>query len=535
MKKQVKLLAVVLTVFFALTAILTGCGTSNTNGGKTETTVSGSTAATTAEPSKKEEKPVEISYMVYMDMGNSKSAVKPAVEKLLQEKGYNVTFNMVEMGTTNPNEWGDKVKLAVASGENPPDIMQFPYIFEEARLGGWIASMDMSFIEQNMPKYVAQGKELDKNFFAMVTDIETGKILAIPSFNAYGPTRHTFGYRGDWLKNLGLEAPKTLDEFEVWLKKCRTEDPNKNGKNDEFGYSAEDTWHSGFNEVFAAFGVMPFQWHDVDGKLMADEVRPEAKQALAVIAKWYKEGLIPKGVLTTSKLDNDWNAGLLGTRVIYAPYGVPGGKDYENVVKMGGELVVTAPPKGPDGKYGTLQYGPKKYFLSFGKHLEKDQEKMAYIMKMFEFIGLDRTLYETATLGVKGVHWEFNDKAADKGPYHFLGDYTDGDKRLNEVGVKEMSESAFAPVWYKEVYQNYMDPKAVEYAAQNYGYFDTTRAIGPATNKKIEDELWTFSKTVYLDIIVGKKPVDYFDEYVKKWYDNGGTQLTEEVNKTYLK
>lgn len=39
---------------------------------------------------------------------------------------------------------------------------------------------------------------------------------------------------------------------------------------------------------------------------------------------------------------------------------------------------------------------------------------------------------------------------------------------------------------------------------------------------KLEDEM-------YLQIIVGEKPVDYFDEFVSQWKALGGDTLTEEV------
>ena len=34
----------------------------------------------------------------------------------------------------------------------------------------------------------------------------------------------------------------------------------------------------------------------------------------------------------------------------------------------------------------------------------------------------------------------------------------------------------------------------------------------------------------YLQIIAGKKPPDYFDTFVKEWKNNGGQQITKEVN-----
>ena len=40
-------------------------------------------------------------------------------------------------------------------------------------------------------------------------------------------------------------------------------------------------------------------------------------------------------------------------------------------------------------------------------------------------------------------------------------------------------------------------------------------------------------REAFLQIIVGEKPVDYFDTFVVEWYDNGGAELTESVRASY--
>ena len=36
-------------------------------------------------------------------------------------------------------------------------------------------------------------------------------------------------------------------------------------------------------------------------------------------------------------------------------------------------------------------------------------------------------------------------------------------------------------------------------------------------------------KNTFIQIIMGKKPLDYFDEFVELWYEQGGKELTEQV------
>lgn len=39
----------------------------------------------------------------------------------------------------------------------------------------------------------------------------------------------------------------------------------------------------------------------------------------------------------------------------------------------------------------------------------------------------------------------------------------------------------------------------------------------------------------FTKIIIGEKPIDYFDEIVQQWLTAGGAQATAEINETYGK
>ena len=284
---------------------------------------------------------------------------------------------------------------------------------------------------------------------------------------------------------------------------------------------------------------MPGQWLVKDGKIVMSDVQPEVKEALAVLKKWYSEDLLPKCIMTTSKRDNDFYSGMVGTwgqAGAYAPAIVPSGSYYQKLISQQptAELVAAQGPKGPSGAYGTWEWGPKKYVVTFGKHLEKDQKKLETLLKMLETIATDKELFELAMFGEKGTHWDFIEKGATKGATKFLEPWTDFNKKLNEVGVRELSESAFCPIWVEEIYKDYMDPKAIEYS-QNKGYFDPLLGIGLPSNAQYGADLGNLTKATYLDIITGKKPLDSFDEYVNTWKKNGGDQLTKEANALYEK
>lgn len=50
---------------------------------------------------------------------------------------------------------------------------------------------------------------------------------------------------------------------------------------------------------------------------------------------------------------------------------------------------------------------------------------------------------------------------------------------------------------------------------------------------EIPQELQELEQQTFLQIIVGEKPLDYFDTFVVEWYENGGQELTDSVRKAY--
>lgn len=486
------------------------------------------------------EEPIEITWMCHMDLATNKSWTTEHLPELLKKYGFNVKFRVIEMGTHDGVEYYNNLRTRIAAGDPPADIMQFDRLITEAVDANWYVPISMELIEQHMPKYLAAALDNYEHMPAYFKDLRDGTMYGIASWNMFGPCRHTMVYRKDWLDKLGMEVPETIEAFEEFLRACRKTDFNGNGEFDEYGYtSGTNSPFCGFNEVFGAFGAMPMCWHDYDGKILRPEVTEGAKKALETLARWYKEDLIPKGVNTTEMRRDGFNQGIRGSYGQgdgYAPALVKGGQNYEEFysAQPDGEMLPAPAFKGPDGLFGTQQWGPRKYVTGFGSHLADDPGKLAMILDMLEAIATNEELFVAAMLGERGVHWDFTVEGAESGATKFLPDYTDFNKRLDEVGVREMSESPYCPVWVPEIYRKYLDPQAVEYASQNPGYFDMIgNGVTFASQIEYGADLDNYTKETFMNIITGKQPIEFFDEYVKTWYANGGQEMTEEAQRMY--
>ena len=111
-----------------------------------------------------------------------------------------------------------------------------------------------------------------------------------------------------------------------------------------------------------------------------------------------------------------------------------------------------------------------------------------------------------------------------------------GQRNFNSLNVLERG-------YYRscEQYIKSDDPQAFEWAA----YTSRITAIDVLKEKKIvyvnkgytqqydqlqTEELKDLEQKTFLKIITGEEPITYFDWFVKEWYKNGGTELTEMAN-----
>jgi putative aldouronate transport system substrate-binding protein len=113
---------------------------------------------------------------------------------------------------------------------------------------------------------------------------------------------YVFLVRKDWLSDLGLTVPQTLDEYYAMLKAFKDNDLNGNGIDDEIPFSgigveglAPLGWmyglhiHPGINNGF---------YPDSGGKIQYEWINPQTKELLATLNQWFKEGLIDPGFMS---------------------------------------------------------------------------------------------------------------------------------------------------------------------------------------------------------------------------------------------
>ncbi len=117
--------------------------------------------------------------------------------------------------------------------------------------------------------------------------------------------------RYDWLENLGLEVPETLEEVEAVLRAFKNDDPNGNGVADEVPYFARQ-WPELIRLVTLWDGRSTGSdtYHDFYINAEGNVDHPYAgegyRDGIAGLARWYDEGLIDAEIFTRGSSSREY-------------------------------------------------------------------------------------------------------------------------------------------------------------------------------------------------------------------------------------
>lgn len=195
----------------------------------------------------------------------------------------------------------------------------FQYMYEQ--------EMIREFPEEWLWEYYPTGMKvyedyLGREFFEEGNHLVNGRCLYTPFTTTTNTSEFVMLYRKDWLDNLGMKEPTTLDELHDMLYAFTYNDPDGNGVKDTYGIDVSSGW-CGLWPVIGAFGLTntlngngSFRLNP-DGTVTYSTVTEEYKQALAVIEQWYQEGILdPNGITDDrSAVRTKWANGTIGAMV----------------------------------------------------------------------------------------------------------------------------------------------------------------------------------------------------------------------------
>ena len=413
------------------------------------------------------------------------------------------------------SDFNQKFNLYLA-GDSLPDVMQGGDIARYGLEGAFVALDD--FIDSSAPSIKARLEESPA--LASALRASDGKTYMISEYRPFPTTDPNPLIRVDWLENVNLEKPQTLDEWYTVLKAFKENDPNGNGENDEIPYSGFFGGVGNFTEFFLACGAYPDFYPNEDGKYEYRYMLSNMKTCLEWLNKLYAEGLIDQDIASNDQtlFDQKFDSNTVGVfRGYFFTSMINKNKLAETTID-GLKLEAVPPVIGPDGKSHVMRtpVSLSNYGITVSA---QDPER---IVKLFDYMYSEDGILLT-TMGIEGLTFEFT---ADGEPVYtdLILNNPEGMGAINALrtfgGLNGM------PYIHTIPYRIGLYPENLrETALSTYEAHEAVADMNPITLAFTEDEVKengthmaeinTYVNEMILKFIYGRESLDGFDAFVE--------------------
>lgn len=460
------------------------------------------------------------------------------------EKGsplYDFYADLLGVGFINPYvEWNggtdylNALNARIAARETPNVFLPFNGNESELARNGAIADLT-DLLPEHAPKLWELIPEEIWDIVKANDPTGQDRIYWVPSVNFYEKT--TGLIRQDWLDNLGLEMPKTQEEYVNVLKEFKENDPNGNGLADEMPTGGRENarW---MDHLFNMYGIAMVEgfpdWDIYDGELTYSAVTPNMKDALAFISELYQNDLMDQETFLNDKAnwDGKINAGNVGN---YFHWGETSYEYLENIWQSTGvkaEIavlpVLEAPSYEGKGFITTKTVGNPQWVVS----AQQDEEHLLASLKFLNEIA-DESKWLDLFMGVEGMHHEVIDGKKVRNPIDksVEQNLVEPSKHFSTINFQEelfLGSATEDDIWkYEQNVQNMKDLQQYVKVIAGDGLSQSIYENYPDIKN---DTLWFEYAT---KIIIGTYSIDKFDEFVEKWHESGGEEVTQKAREWY--
>ena len=377
-----------------------------------------------------------------------------------------------------------------------------------------------------------------------------GRLMAIPeTVIDHGPC--LLWLRKDWMEELDLAEPKTLEEaftiIEEFKKNRMGTEPGEEPIGLLCDTSLVGTTSTNYSvePVFDSFGAFPQRWlMDEYGGVVYGSVTGETKEALGYLNQLYERGILDtdfalraqnnlRDIVVEGKCGAFFGLWWTPNNPLMDTYDRDGTAEWEPYYLTEDAL---------NGSQRFTTFRDNKYVV-----VRKGYEHPEIVMKIISVL-FDYTRYEAKDADEVNSYFALNVDPTAR-PLVINVDYYEATYKVTENIRKALngkisvnSLSAIEKSYY-DACSNYLEGRNV--TAEDWAaYKSRISAVGllidgdykPPVRKYLEDTdgeipeaLKTLEKNTFIQIIMGKKPLDYFDEFVELWYEQGGKELTEQL------
>ena len=533
MKKLIKTTSVLLVIFL-LASLFYGCSkndnvTSKSNSDESTTKQEASSTQqsnTNTNDSDKKlfgglklpivDKPITLTYFVPNSYPTVLKTYNDIKMYQIQEKDTGIHIEFIHPPAGQET---DQLNLLIASNDLPDIIETNPLTYPggpEKLLQDNVAVEIQDLIDKYAPNF--------KNLFVRYPEVkkqistDAGKMYCFPWLNFYDVQLVYMGHiiREDWLNNLSLEMPQTIDDWYNILTAFKERDPNGNGEKDEIPYIAIK--YERLDPFCYAWGLTS-DFYVENGNIKYGAIEPRFKDYLSTMRKWYSEGLIDPDYASTDSKQFDSKA---TSNIGGAFYGYSGGqiRTYMTLMEQNDPNYKLA-----GTRYPVLERGQKppighriNMFYGGGSALITGSNK--YVKETVHWLDYNYSPkgHMLCNYGIEGESYvmdngypRYTDNIA-KTPNGFIDELT---KYTRFVGNGPWENG-------KEAQIQYMAHPASIQAIENWSQTEKGHILPPITPTQedslrlnsIMNEINTYKSEMLNKFIMGQEPLDKYDDFV---------------------
>ena len=437
------------------------------------------------------------------------------LKKLLEEKA-NIEL---DIEWVPDNNYSDKLNTAFATGTFPQAVtMGADQIIQFKE-----AIRDDQFWE--IGPYFDEFANLAKlNETVVKNTMVDGKVYSL--YQGRPLSRQGLIYRKDWADKLGLEAPKTVDEFYEMARAFSEDDPDGNGKDDTIGLTDRSDLVFGVFKTIASWHGTPNNWGEKDGELLPEFMFPEYKESMNYVKKLRDNKFMNQDFPVTSKEDQQAMF-KNGTAGMYVGAMVDVLGMYNDAVELNPDLVydVHNYVAGPNGEFTVWSNPGYNNEIVFPKSAIKTEEELKDVLAFFDLM-MTPEYSNLVQWGVEGEHYTVENGFA------VVGEDADKNERevfaYNMLGIGEPATNGR----YESKHSYEPRQKVEELILENDNHLihDPTITLDSDTYVRDGARLQEIINDATYNYMLGEIDMAGFDAEVEKWKSQGGSKIIEEFN-----
>ncbi|WP_327580873.1 extracellular solute-binding protein [Nonomuraea sp. NBC_00507] len=477
-----------------------------------------------------------------------------------QADANTITF-MTKLFGTAPNPQGELHQAIEKFLGKKIQVTWVPNADYQEKVNVTLASANIPDVMVVNPKSPAFGKAAAAGAFWDLTDkikkypnlVGDEQVLLNSSINGkiYGPyrtrplLRSAVMIRADWLKKVGLEAPKTTDDLYKIAEAFTKKDPDGNGKDDTYGLiipkwpGVEFAASNPFNVIDVWFGA-PNNWGERDGKLVPEFDTPEFFEANRFTKKMIDEGLVNPdwNTLDTAKWNDPFvqNKGGIIIDVDVRTTQLLDLLKEQDPQTYGDKVLTVGNLSRPDGKKFSLPFSGYNDILAVSKQRVKTEAQLDELLKTLDKLA-SKEGQVLLSNGIEGRNFKVENGEAvlinqEDPKVKQLQD--DVDKAFIQLGTQASTGTtgiAYPRVPPEAPYRKDLAERKERVAEDlKTAVFDPSLPVVPPTLVAKGATLNPIVTDARIKYLAGQLTEEQLKAEIKRWYDSGGTQIAQEIN-----